>query len=158
MTSSAGFTLLEVLVAVSILSVGALAMGSALEQARSAAADDARAAVADHLLQDGLAYVRSLPRLDPDAPRFGAEDDESDVEDVDDVDDLDERVETGPIDLAGVSHGTRWTRRYTVQSVDVGAPATVVADGASPLLRVVVTVALDGADLRTASLLLARTP
>lgn len=155
MTNTAGFTLLEVLVAVSILSVGALAMGSALEQARFAAADDARAAVADHLLQDGVAYVRSLPRLDDDAPRFGAEPAELAV---DDVDDLDERVETGPTDLAGVSHDLRWTRRYTVQSVDLAAPATVVADGASPLLRVVVTVALDGAELRTASLLLARTP
>lgn len=155
MTHTAGFTLLELLVAVSILSIGALAMGSALEQARSAADDDARAAVADHLLQDGLAHVRSLPRLDPDAPRFGAEPAELVV---DDVDDLDERVETGPVDLAGVSHDTRWTRRYTVQSVDVDSPTTVVADGASTLLWVVVSVALDGAELRTASLLLARTP
>lgn len=155
MTSTAGFTLLEVLVAVSILSVGALAMGSALEQARVAAADDARSAVADHLLQDGLAYVRSLPRLDAEAPRFGAEPAELTV---DDVDDLDERVETGPTDLAGVSHDPRWTRRYTVQSVALDAPATVVADGTSTLLRVTVAVALDGADLRTASLLLARTP
>lgn len=155
MTSAAGFTLLEVLVAVGILSVGALAMGSALEQARFAAADDARSAVADHLLQDGLARVRSLPRLDADAPRFGVEPAELAV---DDVDDLDERVETGPVDLAGVTYDTRWTRRYTVQSVDADAPATVVTDGASLLLRVVVSVALDGAELRTASLLLARTP
>lgn len=155
MTQAAGFTLLEVLVAVSILSIGALAMGSALEQARFAAADDARAAIADHLLQDGLAYVRSLPRLDPDSPRFGAEAAELVV---DDVDDLDERVETGPVDLGSVAHDTRWTRRYTVQSVDVDAPTTILTDGTGPLLQVTVTVALDGDDLRTASLLLARTP
>lgn len=155
MTPTAGFTLLEVLVAVSILSIGALAMGSALEQARFAAADDARAAIADHLLQDGLAYVRSLPRLDPDEPGFGAEAAELVV---DDVDDLDERVETGPVDLGGVPHDSRWTRRFVVQSVDVDAPTTILADGTGPLLRVLVTVALDGAELRTASLLLARTP
>ncbi|MBL8737203.1 MAG: prepilin-type N-terminal cleavage/methylation domain-containing protein [Planctomycetes bacterium] len=155
MTHSAGFTMLEVLVAVSILSIGALAMGSALEQARFAAADDARAAIADHLLEDGLAYARSLPRLDPDAPRFGAEAAELVV---DDVDDLDERVEPGPVDLAGVPHDARWTRRFTVQSVGVDDPTKILADGTGPLLRVTVTVALDGAELRTASLLLARTP
>jgi len=154
-TQAAGFTLLEVLVAVSILSIGALAMGSALEQARFAAADDARGAIADHLLQDGVAYVRSLPRLDPDNPRFGAEAAELVV---DDVDDLDERVETGPVDLGAVAHDPRWTRRFVVQSVDADAPTTILADGTGPLLRVTVTVALDGADLRTASLLLARTP
>lgn len=155
MSHDGGFTLLEVLVAVSILSIGALAMGSALEQARFAAAEDARSAIADHLLQDGIAYVRALPRLDPESPRFGPE--AAEVA-IDDVDDLDERIETGPIDLAGVAHDTRWTRRFVVQSVDLDAPGTVVADGTSPLLRVTVGVELDGAELRTATLLLARTP
>lgn len=155
---SAGFTYLEVLVAIAVLATAVIAMASALEQVRMAAADDERAAVAEHLLHDGLAWVRTLPRLDADSPVFGAESGETRGADIDDVDDLANVVETAPVDRGGTRHDAAWSRRWTVESVRLANPDSAGADGSTTLLRVGLAVALDGAEVATASLLLARTP
>lgn len=154
----AGFTYLEVLVAIAVLATAAIAMASALEQVRMAAADDERAATAEHLLQDGLAWVRTLPRIDGTAPTFGAESGETRGVDVDDVDDLANVVETAPVDRGGTQHTTAWSRRWTVESVRLANPNSAGADGSTPLLRVGLAVAYDGTEVSAASLLLARTP
>lgn len=155
---AAGFTYLEVLVAIAVLATGAIAMGSALEQVRMAAADDERAATAEHLLHDGLAWVRTLPRMDVDSPTFGSESGETRGVDVDDVDDLANVVETAPSDRGGTSHAAAWSRRWTVESVRLANPASAGADGSTTLLRVGLAVAYDGTEVASASLLLARTP
>lgn len=157
-TGEAGFTYLEVLVAIAVLATAVVAMGSALEQVRMAAADDERTAVAEHLLHDGLAWVRTLPRVDATSPTFGVESGETRGVDVDDVDDLANVVETAPVDRGGSRHDAAWSRRWTVQSVRLANPDSAAADGTTTLLRVGLTVAHDGDDVATASLLLARTP
>lgn len=153
-----GFTYLEVLVAIAVLATAATAMASALEQVRMAAADEERAAIAEHLLHDGLAWVRSLPRLDGTSPVFGSESGETRGVDVDDVDDLANVVETAPVDRGGSRHDAAWSRRWTVSSVRLANPDSAATDGSTTLLRVGLTVAHDGDELATASLLLARTP
>jgi hypothetical protein len=155
---TAGFTYLEVLVAIAVLATAVIAMGSALEQVRMAAADDERTAIAEHLLHDGLAWVRSLPRLDARSPTFGPESGETRGVDIDDVDDLANVVETAPVDRGGTQHDAAWSRRWTVESVRLANPDSAGADGSTPLLRVGLAVAHDGDEVATASLLLARTP
>jgi len=156
--AEAGFTYLEVLVAITVLATAAIAMASALEQVRMAAADDERAATAEHLLQDGLAWVRTLPRIDGTAPTFGSESGETRGVDVDDVDDLANVVESAPRDRGGTQHATAWSRRWTIESVRLANPNSAGADGSTPLLRVGLAVAYDGTEVAAASLLLARTP
>jgi prepilin-type N-terminal cleavage/methylation domain-containing protein len=153
-----GFTYLEVLVAIAVLAIATTAMASALEQVRMAAADEERAAVAEHLLHDGLAWVRTLPRLDATSPVFGAESGETRGVDIDDVDDLANVVETAPVDRGGTMHGAAWSRRWTIESVRLANPDSAGADGSTTLLRIGLTVAHDGDEVATASLLLARTP
>lgn len=157
-TGESGFTYLEVLVAIAVLATAVIAMASALEQVRMAAADAERAAVAEHLLHDGLAWVRTLPRLDAESPVFGAEAGETRGLDVDDVDDLANVVETHPVDRGGTVHDAAWSRRWTVESVRLANPDSAAADGSTTLLRVGLAVAHDGTEVATASLLLARTP
>ncbi len=166
-----GFTYLEVLVAIAVLAIATTAMASALEQVRMAAADEARAAVAEHLLLDGLAWVRTLPRLDAKSPVFGPEDGEAAEEGgdlkeepegdtvVDDVDDLLGLIESAPVDRGGTRHGARWSRRWTIESVPLDAPSgPATTGGSTPLLRVLLAVLHDGHEVATGSLLLARTP
>ena len=153
-----GFTYLEVLVAIAVLAIATTAMASALDQVRMAADDEERAAIAEHLLHDGLAWVRSLPRLDGTSPVFGSESGESPGVDVDDVDDLANVVETAPIDRGGLRHDAAWRRRWTVESVRLDDPDIAAADGSTTLLRVGLAVAHDGTEVATSSLLLARTP
>lgn len=157
-SADGGFTYLEVLVAIAVLATAVTAMGSALEQVRMAAADDERAAIAEHLLHDGLAWVRSLPRVDATSPTFGAESGETHGVDVDDVDDLANVVETAPIDRGGSKHDAAWSRRWTVASVRLANPNSAGADGSTTLLRVALAVTHDGEEVAAASLLLARTP
>lgn len=157
-TADGGFTYLEVLVAIAVLATAATAMASALEQVRMAAADDERTAIAEHLLHDGLAWVRSLPRLDATSPTFGAESGETRGVDIDDVDDLANVVETAPVDRGGSKHDAAWSRRWTVESVRLANPNSAGADGSTTLLRIGLAVTHDGDEVATASLLLARTP
>lgn len=157
-TAAGGFTYLEVLVAIAVLATAVIAMGSALEQVRMASVEDERAAIAEHLLHDGLAWVRTLPRMDTSSPVFGSEAGEVRGVDVDDVDDLANVVESAPVDRSGTKHDATWSRRWTVASVLLADPTRTTADGSTSLLRVALAVAHDGADVATASLLLARTP
>ena len=154
--SCRGFTYVEVLLAVAILAAAAVSAAYAVAQARSAGADAAVAATAEYLLQDGFAWARSLPRVDEaTSGTFGLETGETVPDDVDDLDGLDERP---PVDRAGNTMSGRWRRRWDVASVLVTDPTNEQGNGSTHLLRVEVRVLLDGSDVLTGSILLARTP
>lgn len=155
---SGGFTYLEVLVAVVVLALAALSMGAALQATRDAGADGERAATADWLLQDGIAWVRSLPRLDASAPTFGNEADERAGVDVDDVDDLTDLVESAPADRTGNASDGDWERHWKVESVTTADPSAVTSAGGSALLRVTIAITHRRSEVATATLWLARTP
>lgn len=157
-TGTAGFTYLEVLVAVVILALAALSMGAALQANRDAAERGEQAAIADWLLQDGIAWARSLPRLDPTAPTFGSEAGERAGFDVDDVDDLAGLVEEAPTDRTGAAAGADWRRRFAVESVTTADPTAATTAGGSALLRVVVAVDHRNSEVATGTVWLARTP
>ena len=151
-----GFTLVEVLFAIVILGAAVIAAAYAVAQARTAGNDAASAATAEYLLQDGFAWARSLARVDEaSGGPFGLESGESTPDDVDDLDGVDEQP---PVDRAGVAASNRWRRRIDVESVLVGDPSDVENGGSTHLLRIEVTVRLDGSDAAKGSILLARTP
>lgn len=151
-----GFTFVEVLCAIAILGIVTVGAAHAVGQARDHGERTALDAAADHLLHDGLALARSLPRSDEHAPGgFGLEPGETDP---DDVDDLAGRSEQPPADLAGFAAGPRWRRTFVVEPVSVADPGAVVPFAGSHLLRIRVAVACDGAELTAGTILLARTP
>jgi prepilin-type N-terminal cleavage/methylation domain-containing protein len=151
----AGFTLVEVLLAVLLLACGTVSAAYALGQVRQESDDALVAATARYLLEDGVAWVRSLPRLDVVSPLFGTEPGETSVDDVDDLDGL---LEAPPRDRAGNAQSTDWQRRFVVDSVQIGDPTQIAADGTTPLMRVQITVTWKGATRGQEELLLARLP
>lgn len=157
--ASGGFTYLEVLLATALLAATMATMGYAVASSSDLADQQQRAAQARYLLQDGIAWVRSLARVDPsDASSFGREAGEATLADVDDVDDLAGVVETAPADRAGKFAGTDWQRTWTVVSADLTDPATSVGNGTTPLLRVAITISHQGLSVADETLLLSRTP
>lgn len=154
-TNQRGFTYLEVLLAVVILAGAVTSAAFALGRTRNIGASVDQAAVARYLLQDGVSWVRSLPRIDDTSPVFGSEAGETSV---DDVDDLDGRAEKPPTDRTGTTFSADWSRQWTVESVSLTDPLIVVADGSTPLLRIRVDVAYQGTVVAAETILLARTP
>lgn len=155
MTRAAGFTYLEVLLAIVVVAGATITAAHALATVRDAEEDDRIRFAADRLLQDGIAAVRRLPRLDPRNPVFGFEPGETVP---DDVDDLDGYTETGPTDLAGTTFAATWRRTWVVASIDLDDPRRDVADGATSLLRVRIGIEYESAEIATETLWLARTP
>jgi len=156
---SGGFTYLEVMLAAVVLAGTMASMGYALANSSDLADQQRIAAQGRYLLQDGVAWLRLLARVDAtDATGFGMEAGESTVADVDDVDDLRGLVETGPLDRAGVAAGNDWQRSWSVVSADLTTPTTDAANGSTPLLRIGITISYQGRVVTGDTLLLSRTP
>ncbi len=155
MNACRGFSMIEVLSAVVVLAAAAITASQALLSVQNQEDNRSRTALAQHLLQDGLAVVRSLPRIDGSTPVFGAEADDAGIDDVDDYNGI---TETGPTDLSGLAFARTWQRTWKVTSADLASPEVDVAPGASSLMRVRIGVSNNGGELATTTLLLARTP
>jgi len=158
-TRCAGFTYIEVLLAAVVLAGTMTSMGYALANTSQLAEQQRVTAQARYLLQDGIAWLRMLARVDAnDASGFGMEAGETTIADVDDVDDLRGLVETGPTDRAGVAASVDWQRTWSVFSANLTTPTTDAANGSTPLLRVRVTITFKGREITSETLLLSRTP
>lgn len=156
---SSGFTYLEVLLAAAILAGTMASMGFALASANDLAEQQRITAQGRYLMQDGVAWLRMLPRVDANDPSgFGMEAGESTLAHIDDVDDLRGVVETGPTDRAGVASSSDWQRQWTVFSANLTTPSTDAANGSTPLLRVSITISYQGRVVTSDTLLLSRTP
>lgn len=157
-STTAGFTYFEVMLASVLLAGAVTCMGLALEQSATVSSNAPVVATADYLLQDGVAWARSLPRLDASgSTTIGMESGESAIGDIDDVDDLNGLKESPPIDRTGFSYAG-WTRSFLVETAQLANPALTTTSGSTPLLRVTITVARDGVELASDTILLARTP
>jgi type II secretory pathway pseudopilin PulG len=137
---AAGFSYVEVLLAMAILAGAVASMSFALGNSRDTNADADRFKTALYLVDDGLAWVMSLHRRDPESPTsFGVESGET-AATFDDVDDLSGYTETTVADRTGTVFSGGWTRVFAVEPVDVANPIVVVAAGSTALLRVTVSV------------------
>jgi prepilin-type N-terminal cleavage/methylation domain-containing protein len=155
MNACRGFSMIEVLFAVVVLAAASITASQALLSVQDQDDNRSRTSLAQHLLQDGLAVVRSLPRIDGSTPVFGAEADDAGIDDADDYNGI---TETGPTDLIGLAFDKLWQRTWKVTSADLASPDKDVAPGASSLMRVCISVSYNGSELATTTLLLARTP
>ncbi len=153
--TAGGFTLIEVLLAALLLACGAVSAAYAVAQARHHGEQARVDATARYLLDDAVAWVHSLPRLDPDAPVFGSEAADTAIDDVDDLDGVDE---SAPADRAGNVQSADWQRRFVVASVQLADPTQTAAAGSTPLMRVQIGVAFRGTVRGYEELLLARLP
>lgn len=150
-----GFTYIEVLLAIVILTGAATSMSFALGTARSEQDNRMVTLTAGFLLQDGISWLRSLPRLDESNPVFGVEAGETVV---DDVDDLANVTETGPVSRTSTAATSDWQRQWKVESVTLADPRVAATGGSTPLLRVQCSVIYRGNELGSETVLLARTP
>ena len=158
-----GFTLLESALAIVIVGVGVLAM-MAGQQAWHFQNDWAeQVGLAARLGNEVREMTLTLPRHDPvtGVATWGSEANEVDVLDFDDLDDFDGNGTgvtfagsdgTGPLNslrqpIIGLSD---WSQEVRVWNVDAGDINSVVADGASDMMLVEVTVFWD--DPRTVGL------
>jgi type II secretory pathway pseudopilin PulG len=154
-----GFTYLEVLLAGVLLAGTMTSMGYALANSSDLGEQQRITAQGRYLLQDGIAWLRMLARVDAtDATGFGMEAGEATINDIDDVDDLRGVVEVAPTDRAGVAAGADWQRSWTVVSADLTTPTTDAANGSTALLRVGLTITYQGRVVTGDTLLLSRTP
>ncbi len=152
-----GFTYLEVLLAVVVLAMGTIGASQAVLSLQQQDERVLPELLAQQLLDDAVAYVRTLPRQDTVSPVFGREGGEG-TGTVDDVDDLEKDVEKGPTDLAGTVWSKDWSRVWAVRSVSPNAVATTAPAGSTPLVEVQIVIEYLGAELARTVLLLARTP
>lgn len=154
-----GFTYFEVLLASIILAGAVTCMGLALEQSASVTSNAPIVATADYLLQDGVAWVRSLPRVDRSgSAALGMEAGETAIADVDDVDDLAGVSEADPVDRNGTAFGADWNRTFTVESVSLTDPTITATAGSTPLLRIRIVVKYQKIEKATDTILVSRTP
>lgn len=142
-----GFTLVETALAVVIVGTGVLAMVYAQETIHKQNRWGSRAAQAARLGNEIRERCFNLSPWDPvTATTFwGAEPGEMSVIDYDDIDDFDGVTftgATGPIDGGGVviPDMDGWSQNVTVEPVDPGDLSTVLAAGASDVLRVRVDI------------------
>jgi Tfp pilus assembly protein PilV len=148
---AAGFTFVEALLAVVLLAVTVTTMVVALDHVRTVNQENDDAAIATHLLHDGIARARILRRT-------GSATAVADPDDAASVEDLNGVGEVAPNDLAGAVFSTEWKRTWSVAHADVDAPLNNATATSTTLLRVTVAVAKNGVEEAAETFLLSKTP
>ena len=147
--SNRGFTLIEVLIAVVIFTIGITTLLGAVSTIMRGSSDLENINIATSLVRDLMDEIIGKGFDDPDGGAFGLEEAEP-RSNFDDVDDYDGWSKNPPEDVDGTSYdGTdttpdysAFTRAVTVENVpennfDIGTPS---ADGTTDAKRIVVTV------------------
>jgi prepilin-type N-terminal cleavage/methylation domain-containing protein len=153
----AGFTFLEVLVAVILVGLGVvslLAANSAFTKANAAGTD---LSTAEFLIEQIRELTTLLPVIDSNNTGvFGPE--EATLADYDDLDDFDDASFSPPIsaDRATLSGFAVFTQQITVQNVNPGDFEQVFADHTSNFVRVTVKVLLNSKEVTSTSWIRAR--
>ena len=143
--TAAGFTLVEVLVAVFICGVGVAAVLSLMGGLATSTEDAEHAAHALALAQRMLAEINAAAFEDPDqTPSFGREAGESQLQrsQWDDVDDFNGHIQSPPLaqDRVELSDYTGYGWAVFVQNVLVDNPDTAQPDGDTDAKRITVII------------------
>ncbi len=143
---TAGFTYVEVLIAVVILALSAASASYALVNTRRTSVDAEWFDTAQYLVQDGRVWAQILDRIEPtQLVAIGPESGE-DRDSFDDLDDLSGFTEWPVVDRTSASFSD-YRRTFVVESVDVASPATLVAPGTGSLIRLTIVVARGGNEM-----------
>ena len=153
-----GFTLLEVLIATLIIGIAItsiVASNGAFTKANGAGLTISQA---QFLLEQIRELSATLDVVDPETgtTTFGAE--ESSLANYDDLDDFDGLSFCPPIDIdrSQISDLSEYTQQITVNNVSLADLETVAADHSTDMVRVSVSVSLNGTEITSASWIRAR--
>jgi len=149
--NSRGFTLAEVLVAALIIGIGFTAILASMGSSTSVNAASAEITQAVFLAQGVREWTANLPFRDPDTADAGNPPGpdsyvSGDVPYVDDLDDLLSATFTPPRNSFGqaITGLTGWSQTVSLTWRAEGDPNTVVANGASDVIHVQVSISRDG--------------
>ena len=161
--SPAGFSLIEVLVAIATISVGIVAMLTAVGSSTRVNGEGRRITQASFIAQELREWTVKLPFSDPDpgdADNPPGPDGTNPQVFVDDLDDLMNVVYNPPRDGLGspVTDLVGWSQSIALSWRDPDNLSTVVAAGTTDVIHVQVTVARNGTEVLTTSWLVTRKP
>lgn len=157
-----GFTLIEILLAVVILGVAFVAFLSAMQTGIHTGAESSDLTKAMLYAREMREWTRSLPFHDTDAADadnpVGPDVVTNGVPFVDDVDDLLGATFSPPRDSFGneITDATEWSETVTLIWKSEADPTVTVADGASNLIFVEVTIKKNGETILTTNWLRAK--
>ena len=146
---SAGFTLVEVLVAVAIVGIVFTVLLEAFTVGLRMLEQSRHTTIAAGLAEEIHEMVLTLPLSDPEQPtNWGLEAGES-APDFDDLDDLDGLVISPPLTSDGfvLADRANYAQQVTVVSVSATDFNQVVADGASDVYRISVSITYQGGEV-----------
>jgi prepilin-type N-terminal cleavage/methylation domain-containing protein len=155
-----GFTLIEALMATMLIGIAVSALLIATVSQTQANAYGIDTSTAEFLVEEIRCMMMPLEVLDPETgiDVFGAEIDEVSVADYDDLDDFDEVTFNPPIDVSGavLNDFSMYSQIVTVENVDPADLTSVVADHASLIVRVSVSIEMNGKEITSGNWIRAR--
>ena len=159
--SPAGFTLIEVLVAIATIALGIVAMLTAVGSSTRVNGQGRKITQASFIAQELREWTVKLPFSDPDAGDADnppGPDGTNPQVFVDDLDDLMNVQYSPPRDGQGspVTDLVGWSQTIALTWRDPNSLSTVVAAGGSDVIHVQVTIAKDGTEVLTTGWLVAR--
>lgn len=154
------FSLIEVLVATMLVGIAVAALMFSTASYTQANGYGIDISTAEFLIQEIKEMSFSLSVVDPqngDAT-FGPEADETTTAGYDDLDDFDGAELSPPIDMTGteLADFSSFTQKITVENVSHADLNTVVADHASSIVKITVTVTKNGKEISSSSWIRAR--
>lgn len=159
--SRRGFSLIEVLMAASIVGIGVVAVMSAMQAGTEVNAAGRDLTQATYLAQEIREWTLQLPFSDPDPGDAGnppGPDGTNPQIFVDDLDDLLDVTYSPPRDASGsaLAGMTGWEQQIVLEWKDPDNLTANVAPGASDIIRVTVTISRSGETVLTRGWLVTR--
>ncbi|MBW8017226.1 MAG: prepilin-type N-terminal cleavage/methylation domain-containing protein [Planctomycetes bacterium] len=146
-----GFTLIEALIATVLIGIAIAALVTSNISHTQANAYGMHTSTAEFLIEEIKAMTMPLEVTDPNSGTsvYGPEADEIAVTDYDDLDDFDGVTFNPPVDVNGnvLSDFSEYSQVVIVENLDPGDFTNVVADHGSAIVRVSVSVEMNGKEI-----------
>jgi len=146
--NKSGFTLVEALMSTAIVGIALAALMVANVSHSQANAYGVETSTAEFLIEEIRSLTMPLDLTDPNSGMdvFGAEAGEGSVSAYDDLDDFDGVTFNPPVDVGGndLINFSEYSQVVTVENVDSGDLTNVVSDHGSAIVRVTVSIEMNG--------------
>ena len=153
--NKSGFTLIEALVATAIIGIAIAALLVSNVSHSQANAYGMNTSTAEFLIEEIRAMTTPLDVVDPNTgtATFGIESGESSLADYDDLDDFDDLTFSPPVNVNGtiLNDFSQYSQIITVVNVDAGDFTSVIADHGSSIVRVSVSIVMNGKEISSTS-------
>ncbi|MCF7956433.1 MAG: prepilin-type N-terminal cleavage/methylation domain-containing protein [Phycisphaerae bacterium] len=149
------FTLIEALIATVLIGVAVAALITSNISHTQANAYGMHTSTAEFLIEEIRAMTLPMAFVEPDevVDTFGTDDGEIGVADFDDLDDFDGVTFSPPVDVGGnvLNDFSEYSQVIKVESVDPADFTTVVDDFTSSIVRVSVSIVMNGKEVDSTS-------